>query len=241
VTDTSSHPGRARDRAGLLRRARRRRPGRGSLAETDPYWPAQLAVLGAIALHVSLPASLILGPRWVLPGLEGALLLGLVVTTPHRSKGESRRTRAAAILLVALVTATNLVSLGFLVHLLVTGARASGQQLILSAIQIWLTNVIIFGLWFWELDGGGPGRRTGRRDPTRTPDFLFPQMSSHYGRGWKPGFTDYLYVSFTNAAAFSPTDAMPLTRRAKGLMLVEALGSLVTVALVAGRAVNILG
>jgi hypothetical protein len=233
---------RARHRGASLAAGRRWwRRGEESLAGTDPFWPAQLAVLAAIALHVSLPDSLILGPRWLLPGLEAALLLGLVVTTPRRSKLESRRTRGAAVLLVALVSSTNLVSLGFLVHLLVSGAGASGRELILSAIQIWLTNVLIFGLWFWELDRGGPGRRSREADATRMADFLFPQMSSpSSASSWKPGFVDYLYVSFTNAAAFSPTDAMPLTGRAKALMLIEALGSLVTIALVAGRAVNLL-
>ena len=177
-------------------------------------------------------------------------------TTPRRSSEESPLTRGAAILLVALVSAANLVSLVFLVHVLVSGARASGQELILSAIQIWLTNVLIFGLWFWELDRGGPGRRSGASGAgsasaapgsapaaAGSPDFLFPQMSSpDIGpRDWSPGFIDYLYVSFTNAAAFSPTDTMPLTPWAKTLMLVEALASLITVALVAGRAVNILG
>jgi hypothetical protein len=134
------------------------------------------------------------------------------------------------------------VSLVILLHQLVGGARLSGSELIFSAIQVWLTNVLIFGLWFWELDRGGPGRRSHPAEGERPADFLFPQMSSpENAPGWSPGFVDYLYVSFTNATAFSPTDAMPLTRRAKALMLVEALASLVTVARVAGRAVNILG
>jgi uncharacterized membrane protein len=106
---------------------------------------------------------------------------------------------------------------------------------------IWLTNVIIFGLWYWELDRGGPGARCA--PVHREPDFLFPQMVNPgtAPKGWTPNFLDYLYVSFTNASAFSPTDTMPLTEMSKILMLVQSLASLLIVALVAARAVNILG
>jgi hypothetical protein len=206
----------------------------------DAYWPAQLAILGVLGLHLALPDKLLIGPRWLIPALEGALLLGLVVTTPRRHVYESRARRGAAMLLTGLVSAANTVALGLLVHYLLGGGRASGHSLILSAIDIWLTNVVVFGLWYWEMDRGGPGARLRAEQPP--PDFLFPQMAtSELGQpGWRPGFVDYLYVSFTNASAFSPTDTMPLTTRAKLLMLVQALASLITVALVAGRAVNIL-
>lgn len=209
-------------------------------SEHEPYWPAQLAVLGAILLYVTLPARLTVGPTWLVPACESALLLALVVTTPHRHAQESGLRRTAAIILVALVNAANVASLVLLVHYLLRGGKAQGQDLVFSSIQIWLTNVLIFGLWYWELDRGGPGQRRVESNPR--VDWQFPQMVSDRGSqtAWKPNFVDYLYLSFTNATAFSPTDAMPLTPRAKILMMVQALASLLTVVLVAARAVNIL-
>ncbi|MBV9212084.1 MAG: hypothetical protein JOZ25_00370 [Actinobacteria bacterium] len=212
-----------------------------SMRLEEPYWPAQLAVAAALLLYLVLPETLTIGPRWLLPALEGGLLLGLTVTTPHRHHQESRRRRVVAIGLIALVSATNAVALGLLAHYLLKGGKANGHTLILSGAVIWLTNVILFGLWYWELDRGGPGRRL-HPEEQGLPDFLFPQMSdpSLCAPGWKPSFIDYIYVSFTNATAFSPTDTMPLTGMAKGLMSFQALVSLVTIGLVVSRAVNIL-
>lgn len=206
----------------------------------DAFWPAQLAVLGALLLNLALPEKLTLGPTWLVPAVEGLLLLALVITTPRRTSNEGRGRRSAALAIIALVSIANTFSLVLLVHFLLKGGKANGHQLILSSIVIWLTNVIIFGLWYWELDRGGPGDRASGHD--RPPDFLFPQMASpDVGpRDWRPNFVDYLYVSFTNATAFSPTDTMPLTPWTKVLMLVQSLASLITVALVAARAVNIL-
>jgi len=206
----------------------------------DPFWPAQLAVLGALALNLALPEKLTLGPTWLVPSVEGLLLVALVITTPRRTSAEGRGRRSAAVGLIALVSIANTFSLVLLVHFLLQGGKANGHQLILSSIVIWLTNVIIFGLWYWELDRGGPGDRASGDE--RPPDFLFPQMASPdvSPPAWRPNFVDYLYVSFTNATAFSPTDTMPLTPWTKVLMLVQSLASLITVALVAARAVNIL-
>jgi hypothetical protein len=206
----------------------------------EARWPATLAIVVAIGLYIALPDSLLLGPRWVFPVLEGAILVPLTVARPHRHAGESGPSRMAAIVLIALANIGNVASLGLLVHLLLSGLQISGRTLIVSAIEIYLTNVIIFGLWYWELDGGGPAARLGNRAPYR--DFLFPQMNSPDTAppGWCPTFMDYLYVSLTNATAFSPTDTMPLTRKAKALMSVQCVASLLTVALVAGRAINVL-
>ena len=206
----------------------------------EARWPATIAIVAAIALYVTLPDSLLLGPRWILPVLEAAILVPLTVARPHRHPGESGPSRMAAIVLIALANIGNVASLGLLVHLLVNGLHIDGRTLILSAIVIYLTNVIIFGLWYWELDGGGPAARLAGR--AEYPDFLFPQMNlpQHAPPGWRPTFIDYLYVSLTNATAFSPTDTMPLTRKAKSLMSVQCVASLLTVALVAGRAVNVL-
>jgi len=198
-------------------------------------------VAATIVLYVTLPDRFVLGPKWVLPALEASLLVPLSLTAPHRRVDESRQRRLAALALIALVNIANVASLALLVHSIVRGSRFSGHDLIYSAIQIWLTNAVVFGLWYWELDGGGPAVRLSAE--RRRPDFLFPQMTNPEASGvpgWKPMFFDYLYVSFTNATAFSPTDTMPLTLWAKGLMLAQSLASLITVALVAARAVNIL-
>jgi hypothetical protein len=141
--------------------------------------------------------------------------------------------------LIALTSAVNGISLLELLHALLYGSKAGGRPLVYASVPIWLTNVIVFGLWYWELDRGGPAARELPRH--RRPDFLFPQMSTPGSSpGWVPNLLDYLYTSFTNATAFSPTDTMPLTGWAKLLMMMQSLASLVTVAIVVSRAVNIL-
>ncbi|MGZ8613875.1 MAG: hypothetical protein ACXWX4_04235 [Actinomycetota bacterium] len=206
----------------------------------EPRWPASVAVLAALALYVTLPGGFTFGPGWVIPALEVALLIPLTVRAPYRHREEGRLVRFASLLLTALLTLALVASLVLLVRAVLSGAAVSGHQLVLSGIQIWLTLILVFSLWFWEVDRGGPTIRghPGQRDP----DFLYPQMATHeLGQtDWLPQFVDYLYLSFTNATAFSPTDTMPLTPRAKLLMLVEGLASITTVVMVAGRAVNIL-
>jgi hypothetical protein len=217
------------------------RADREELGVVEPFWQAQLAVLFALLLYVALPGKLTLGPRWLLPSFEAVLLLGLAISTPYRHHSQSPARRRLSIGLIALVTAANFTALGLLVHLLLERNTAAGRDLIIAAGQIWLTNVAVFALWFWEVDRGGPHIRT--KSESSTPDFLFPQMTvPELPLGdWRPGFMDYLYVAFTNASAFSPTDAMPLSVRVKSLMLVEAMASFLTVGLIAARAVNILG
>jgi len=138
------------------------------------------------------------------------------------------------------VTLANIINLGLLLTELLKGHVQNGRELVVSSVAIWLTNAIAFGLWYWELDRGGPYER--HQPSHREPDFLFPQMATP-GAGrpdWAPSFVDYLYVSLTNATAFSPTDTMPLSPLAKLLMATQSVASLVTVAVVAARAVNIL-
>ncbi len=178
-----------------------------------------------------------------MPSVEGLLLLVLVVITPHPRVRKSPIRRRLAIALIGLVSAVNIVSLVLLVHyLLHGGGSAGGRPLIFSGIALWLTNVLLFGLWYWELDRGGPLARIDHADAA--PDFLFTQMTNEgatiAGPGWEPGLIDYLYVSFTNASAFSPTDTMPLTHSAKALMAAQALTSLLIILLVISRAVGIL-
>jgi hypothetical protein len=206
----------------------------------DPVWHVQLAVLAALGLQLVLPNRFVAGPRFFLVIAEAVLLLLLVLTTPQLPVFESVARRVNAVGLIALIGAGNVYALVKLANDLLAGGQISnGRELILAAVNIYLTNLIIFGLWYWEMDGGGPGRRRARKHGER--DFLFPQMSSaELEKGWHPTFFDYLYVSATNATAFSPTDTLPLSRRAKMLMLVQSVVSLVALALVAARAVNIL-
>jgi hypothetical protein len=205
-----------------------------------PYWGPQLAILVAILLDLALPDKLTIGPYWVLPALEGILLIGLAAASPHPRWRHNPLRRRIAMGLTGLVSATNIFSLVLLCHYLLHGHAESGRSLIYSGVVLWLTNVLLFGVWYWELDRGGPlARRTGE---TTTPDFLFPQMGQPdmAPTGWTPRLIDYLYTSFTNATAFSPTDTMPLTAAAKWLMTVQSLTALVTIGLVVARAVNIL-
>jgi uncharacterized membrane protein len=209
----------------------------GSQAPSAPRYPAILALLLAIVLYVTLPDTLTYGPRWLLPILEGVPLLTM---SWKRTSEESMWERFASIGLIVIINAANLASLVMLLHSLLQGKVSNGRELIFYSMQIWFTNVLVFGLWYWELDRGGPGQRCHQR--RREPDFLFPQMANPQSApaNWYPSFLDYLYVSFTNATAFSPTDTMPLTEWAKVLTMVQSLASLLTVGLVAARAVNIL-
>ena len=206
----------------------------------EPRWPASLALIAALVLYLTLPERLTIGPGWIIPALEAALLIALMVTAPYRHPEEVRLVRFSSLLLIGLINLANVTSLALLVHVVLSGQPASGRQLIFSGLQIWLTLVLVFALWYWELDRGGPALRG--HDGERDPDFLFPQMATPELKqpSWMPRFLDYLYVAFTNATAFSPTDTLPLTPLAKSLMLVESLAAIITVVMVAGRAVNIL-
>jgi hypothetical protein len=209
-------------------------------AATEPFWPAQLTVLAAIAAQLLLPERLTAGPRWLIPGLEAALLIGLFIVTPNQIEDEHPRRRRIALGMTAFVSLANIYSLAALTHYLLHHMVDQGRALIGAGALIWLTNFLIFALWYWEIDRGGPGRRSAGRDAP--PDFLFPQMSDDRIEplAWRPKFIDYLYVSLTNAMAFSPTDTMPLTSMAKIVMGIQSLVSLVTIGLIVSRAVNIL-
>ncbi len=203
-------------------------------------WPATVTLLACIVLYQVLPTRIVLGPKWLVVVLEAIPILFLTFGHPYRHPGEPRFVRWFTIGTIAVVNLFNVVSIIMLIDRLLNGHIANGRELVYSAVSVWFTNCLIFGLWFWELDRGGPAKRhTIHEGP---PDFLFPQMvSPEFGRpGWMPKFTDYLYIGFTNATAFSPTDTMPLTTTAKWLMSIESLASMATVVVVAARAVNIL-
>lgn len=204
----------------------------------ESHWPVVLVVLVAIAVQVVLPDEFVLRPKTLAPSVEGAVLVVLAAGGAVRP-GERHWLRPLTLALTALLAVANAVSTGLLVHLILTSAKVSAVKILASGAGIWLTNVTAFALWYWQFDRGGPAQRSaGRR---ARPDFLFPQMSDQrLDPDWRPLFLDYLYVSFTNAAAFSPTDTMPLSRWAKLLMMAQSIIALITVGLVAARAVNIL-
>jgi len=213
-----------------------RRPTAG-----EKRFPVALASVVAIALQVALPDRLNLGSRYLLPAIEVVMLIVVVALNPRRIDRISRPLRIVGLSLIAVASLANAYSATRLVIGLIDGSLGGAAGPLLSTgAAIYLTNIIIFALWFWELDRQGPANRAAAVNTD--PDFLFPQMATPHiaDPNWEPAFADYLYVSFTNATAFSPTDTMPLTRWAKMIMLLQSAVSLVTVALVVARAVNIL-
>ena len=224
---------------------------RGKRGETR--LPPLLAVVVAGALYAALPEALLVGPRFLIPGIELLLLLALTTTNPWRLTRQTRWSRLASLALSALVVLSNLLTLILLVHILVSAKNAQGGTLLVAALQVWTTNVIAFALIFREMDRGGPVSRTQTlRDQLPLADFRFTQdetqdsvvevaAGSSQHSDWIPTFVDYLYLSTTNSSAFSPTDTMPLTSRAKMLMAIEATAALITSLLVIARAVGSLG
>ncbi|MEV0738549.1 hypothetical protein AB0I51_21880 [Streptomyces sp. NPDC050549] len=210
------------------------------------------ATLVAIALYLFLPQRLLIAPRYVLPALECLLLIPLVAINPRRLTRQTRAFRVLSLTLVAVIGASNLFALGILVHELVSAGVKDGRELLVASLQIWLTNIIVFGLAYWELDRGGPVSRTQvPRESLPLADFRFSQDEnagavqevsdgSSKTADWVPTLMDYLYVSVTNSTAFSPTDTMPLSARAKFLMSMESVTALLTSLLVIARAVSIL-
>jgi len=210
--------------------------------EGETRWQVALAVAAAVALQYPLPGRLVLvHPFWLLPTLQALLLIALVAANPRRLNTESRAIRFLGLTLAVLLSLANAYSVARLVVGLVQGTEGNNAgPLLITGGTIWLINVIVFALWYWEFDRGGP---VARAQAIRMyPDFQFAQMAVPQlaPPGWEPAFSDYLYLSFTNATAFSPTDTMPLSRWAKLAMTVQAAVSIVTVALVVARAVNIL-
>jgi Predicted membrane protein len=207
----------------------------------EPRWAVTAAILVAVALQLKLPERLTLLPSWALPVLELVLLIGLVAANPRRVEPRNQRLRWLGLTLICVISLANGWAAAQLVTRLVHGTEGSdATSLLLTGGNIWLTNVIVFALWYWEWDRGGPADRMMGHH--QYADFLFVQMQSPESAApdWEPAFLDYLYLSFTNSTAFSPTDVMPLSRWAKMLMMLQSTVSLVTVVLVVARAVNIL-
>jgi hypothetical protein len=217
--------------------------------EFESRWEAAPAVALVIAMQLLLALvsraqdwTLWIFPWWVwlIPVVpEVLLLVPLAWNRPRRRLEQLGHRRTVALGLLAVVSAANALLLVAVIASLVHGSEKSGAQLLLKAVTVWTTNVISFGLWYWAFDRGGPVRRLRADSPP--PDFQFPQMENPQlaAPNWQPELVDYVYVSFTNSIAFSPTDAMPLSRWAKLLMLAESALSSITILLVAARAVNI--
>jgi uncharacterized membrane protein len=212
------------------------------VTRAETRWAATASVGVVLLVQFRLPDRLVVQPRWLLPVVELALLACLMVLNPHRIVRRSAAYRWLSLLFTAAVAAANLYAAVRLVADLVHGRdHLAAGPLLLTGGGIWLVNVVIFALTYWELDRGGPAARAaGER---AVPDFLFPQMQSPElaAPDWEPAYLDYVYLSFTNSTAFSPTDVLPMTRKAKGYMLTQSAVSLITVVLVVARAVNILG
>jgi hypothetical protein len=214
------------------------RPG-----DPESRLPVLFALVAVIGLQLAIPKSYTVVPRWPLIGLELLLIAVLLWLNPLRLTRSTRVGKYATWILLAAMTLDNTLSAVLLDIRILSGEVSNKAAVLLgSGGAIFVTNIIVFGIWYWELDRGGPFARRAGEQPY--PDFMFPQMDPDTAKlvkpGWRPTFVDYLYVSLTNAMAFSPTDTMPLARWAKGMMAVQSLVAVTTVALVIARAVNVL-
>jgi len=219
------------------------------------FWLARGAILVIAGLQFAVVNDLSIGPRWLAPAIELALLAPLSVATAwtqrkaRRASSDDqweavdvvfRRVRWMAIALTALATLMNFGSLIRLVQAMLVGHASDGRTLLLDAVNIWLANVVIFALWFWTIDRSGPTGSAAGSDCNTDFVFTQQQIRTPQFKDWTPGFIDYLFLAFTNATAFSPADTFPVSHRAKLLMMAESGTSLITIALVAARAVGIL-
>jgi len=207
----------------------------------EPRWPALIAVLAVVCLDLALRSDLVVGPTWLLPGAVAVLTVPTVVS--HRL-GRHHFDRVLGFTVTALVTLGLIASL-FLLIAALPSHRQSADQLLASAVSLWVTNILVFALWYWRLDAGGPHGRDTRRQHEEGA-FLFPQMTmtpdvrrATAQHTWSPHFVDYLFLAFNTSTAFSPTDTPALTVWAKVLMMIQSLISLGVLVLLAARAVNI--
>jgi uncharacterized membrane protein len=210
----------------------------------EKRWPVTIGVVAAIVLQLMLPDRYAFQPKYLLPILEVLLLLGLIAANPVRFQREHPIVRWASLIMTLLIALANFGSIVRLINQILhhkpNTTAVDPITLLGSGLAIWLTNMLVFALFYWEFDRGGPFSRAEARKPY--PDFMFPQMTdpSKADPDWEPTFVDYIYLSFTNSTAFSPTDTLPMSSWAKMTMMLQSAISLVTVALVAARAVNIL-
>ena len=212
-------------------------------------WPAVVAVAVMLTFYLLTPESFV--PKWIILAISVAMFVPLIILNPRRLTRETSWSRWASIALALLLSVANMFDVVWIVQTLIDGS-VGGVPVLMAAVQVWVGNVVSFSLVYWELDRGGPvARRTLTRLKLPVADFKFPQdedgqtvaevkASSSQTAGWRPGYIDYLYMSATNTMAFSPTDVMPLSARAKMLMLVQSVTGFVLLTLVIARSVNIL-
>jgi uncharacterized membrane protein len=220
-------------------------------ARAEHRWPAVLALAIALTLYLLLPNSIL--PPWLrfaIVGIGLALLIPVLFLNPHRLTRETRWSRSISVGQALILVLANQYALVHVIFQLVTAHTGDGPSLLIASLQVWVANVIAFALLYWELDRGGPvARRHNKRSELPFADFRFPQDEDHDAIeevaarssariDWTPSFFDYLYFSGSNSMAFSPTDTMPLSHRAKALMLAESFGGFVMLALVIAHAVG---
>jgi len=222
-------------------------------ARAEHRWPAVVALLVALTFYATLPSMFFPPLRYAVVALGIVLLVPLIIANPTHFTRQTKLTRILSLAQVSILLLANQVALVQLIIELVSAGKQDGPSLLLAALQVWITNVIGFALLYWELDRGGPVTRTrATRKSLPWADFRFPQDEDHDAvdevaarssikDDWTPSFVDYLYFSSSNSMAFSPTDSMPLSHRAKLLMLVESFAGFVMLALVIARAVSLLG
>jgi Protein of unknown function (DUF1345) len=199
-----------------------------------------LGLLALGALYALLPENVTLGPSWLPLALEVAIIVPMTFVHVARHPLSHKRIRLFSIFLLCIVTMALVIGVALMVYLIIAASpqQLRGGVLLRTAIILWTANFIVFGLWYWEIDGGGPYQRY--MDGHVATDFMFPQQADGNSRKWAPLFVDYLFVAFTCATALSPTDTYPLSRLAKLLMMIEALIAVTNLVILAGRAVNIL-
>lgn len=242
MTDPAEQPPLEEPRHGGPIRAGRHVPGWLRPGSPESNLPVVLALIAAMALQTAIPGRYRLVPSWPLVTMEALLLLTLVIINPRTMSRASRYGKVAIRILLGAITIDNTGSAVRLAYQILTGQVSNDPAILFgSGAAIFVTNIIAFGIWYWELDSGGPIARCNAEQ--RHPDFMFPQMGNPElaPPQWRPLFIDYLYLSITNVTAFSPTDTMPLTRRAKTMMTIQAAVGLSTLVLVVSRAVNVLG
>jgi hypothetical protein len=215
---------------------------RGNVDQPEPRWQALLALLAVAAIYLAMPRQLVVGPVWLLPAVVVVLLVPTVFA--HHT-GRHSLNHVLGIVIGALITLGLILSVGLLV-LTLTGGREPPLALLRSGIALWITNVLVFALWYWRLDGGGP-RKRGTKNEFGSRSFVFPQMQileterQRYGmERWRPQFVDYLFVSFTTSTTFGPTDSPVLAAWAKVMTMIQASISLTILVLLISRAVGIL-
>jgi hypothetical protein len=215
----------------------------GAAGRGEHWWPVALAVLAVVGMHVALPAKYRINPPWAAPAVLLVLLAILIIGDPGRIDRQKPWLRTTTSVMIASLTLANLFSAGRLVTAIITVNKVFANNalgLLATGTTVWVTNVIAFGLWYWDLDRGGAAARA--HHPQADPAFVFPEMqhTEYTPADWVPKFVDYLSLSFWTATAFSPTDVSAVKRWAKLLMMTDAVVSMAIGILVIARAVNIL-